>query len=270
MTQLNGSGGSGRDYHYAVVTAAYNEVNYIGKLLESMVAQTVHPKRWVIVSDGSTDGTDDLVRKFAERWEFIELHRIIEDHPRNLTAQVHAINAGFARLKDHECEFVGNLDADVSFGPTYFAELLAKFSEDPTLGLAGGSICEESDGVFVSRHNNSDTSVPHAVQLFRRECLESLGGYKPFSWCGADSYAEVALRMKGWRVQSFSALQVYHHRPTGNGFGGWRYRFRGGVMDFYLGTHPLFELFRIVRRAAGQTLYLRCSRQVCGVLVGLL
>ena len=233
---------------YALVTAAYNEENYITRALESVTAQTVKPAKWIIVNDGSSDRTAEIVRQYAAQNSFIELCNIVEDHPRNLTAQVHAINRGFSQLKDGDYDFIGNLDADVSFGPTYFEKLLAKFAADPLLGLGGGYIYEEEDGKFQPRRGNNLTSVAHAVQLFRRECLDTLGGYKPFSWAGADWYAEVSLRKEGWHVQSFADLQVDHHRPTGKGFGLLRYWYRGGIMDYYLGTHPLFEVFRLVRR----------------------
>lgn len=241
---------------YVVVTAAYNEEKFIDNLLLSVVRQTIPPQRWIIVSDGSTDHTDEIVRRYAEKYSFIELYRITEDHPRNLTAQVNAINAGFARLKADDYQFIGNLDADVSFEPTYFERLLEKFSEHPQLGLGGGYIYEEQRGAFRTRRGNNVTSVAHAVQLFRRECLEALGGYKAFSWAGADWHAEVSVRMLGWWVQSFPELHVFHHRPTGEGFGRLRYSYRGGVMDFYLGTHPVFEIFRLVRRCCEKPYFL--------------
>lgn len=234
---------------YVLATAAYNEENYIERTIFSVVHQTIPPKKWVIVSDGSTDRTDEIVREYAEKYRFIELYRITEDHPRNLTAQVNAINAGFARLRGTDYDFIGNLDSDVSLGPEYFKQLLETFSQNPNLGLAGGYIYEEQAGEFQNRRSNTITSVAHAVQLFRRECLEALGGgYKPFTWAGADWHAEVTLRMRGWDVASVPELHVFHHRPTGQGFGLLRYWYRGGVMDFYLGTHPLFEIFRVVRR----------------------
>jgi poly-beta-1,6-N-acetyl-D-glucosamine synthase len=233
---------------YALATAAYNEEKLIEKVILSIVHQTVTPVKWVIVSDGSTDRTDEIVRRYADRYSFIELYRITEDHPRNLTAQVNAINAGFARLKDVDCRFIGNLDADVTLEPTYFERLLPEYDADPRLGLAGGFIFEEQDGEFKSRKSNTLSSVAHAVQLFRRECLEALGGYKGFTWAGADWYAEVSLRMKGWHVRSIPELPAFHHRPTGKGFGLLRYWYRGGMMDFYMGTHPVFEVFRVVRR----------------------
>src|SRR5439155_7145403 len=115
-------------------------------------------------------------------------------------------------------------------------------SEDPDLGLAGGYIYEEERGEFRCRRGNSVTSVAHAVQLFRRQSFEVLGGYTAFSWGGADMHAEVTLRMKGWRVESFPDLKVFHYRPTGVGFGLLRSWYKGGLMDFYMGTHPIFEI----------------------------
>lgn len=236
------------DRRYALVTAAYNEENFIERTILSVVHQTVPPEKWIIVSDGSTDRTDEIIRKYADQYSFIELYRITEDHPRNLTAQVNAINAGFGRLKEADCGFVGNLDADISFEPTYFERLLQRYEADPRLGLTGGSIFEEQGGKFQPRKGNTVSSVAHAVQLFRRECLDALGGYRGFTWAGADWYAEVSLRMMGWHVHSIPELPAFHHRPTGAGFGHLRYLYRGGVMDFYMGNHPLFEIFKVARR----------------------
>src|SRR5947209_13754439 len=95
---------------YVLVTAAYNEERLIENTLNSVVSQTLFPKRWVIVSDGSTDRTDDIVRSYSTTYPFIELHRITEQHARDFGAQVNAINAGYERLKHLDFEFVANLD----------------------------------------------------------------------------------------------------------------------------------------------------------------
>ena len=165
-------------------------------------------------------------------------------------------------MKSGDYDFIGNLDSDVSFAPTYFETLVQKFEQNPRLGLGGGFIYEEERGEFRNRRSNSETSVAHAVQLFRRECLQKLGGYKPFSWAGADWHAEVSVRMMGWEVRSFPDLPVSHHRPTGKGFGLLRYWYMGGVMDFYMGVHPLFEVLRLVRRS-------RCRPLLIGAFVRL-
>jgi biofilm PGA synthesis N-glycosyltransferase PgaC len=253
---------------YALATAAYNEEKLIGKVIQAIVEQTVKPEKWVIVNDGSSDRTAEIIQSYAEKFPFIEMYTVTEEHPRDLTAQVHAINKGFSRLKELSCEFVGNLDADVTLEPTYFETLLARFEQDPRLGLAGGFIYEEKEGEFQIRKSNVTSSVAHAVQLFRRECLEELGGYRPFSWAGADWYAEVSLRMKGWNVHSIPDLRAFHHRPTGKGFGLYKYAYRGGKMDFYMGTHPLFEIVKMTRRLLDKPYVVAAAVRFSGFLSG--
>lgn len=234
---------------YALVTAAYNEENYIRSLIDSIVAQTQKPECWVIVSDGSTDRTDSIVSAYSTRYPFIVLHRISEDHPRNFTAQVNAINTGIGILQQKSFDFLGNLDADVTLPPNYFADLLARFRLDPDLGLAGGWIYELRRNTFRPRSGNSRLSVAHAVQLFRRDCLADIGGgYKAMPYGGPDWHAEVSARFCGWKVEAFPELEVKHHRPTGSAAGLLRTSYREGLMDYSFGSSPLFELFRIARR----------------------
>lgn len=247
---------------YVLVTAAYNEEVLIERLIASVVSQVLLPQRWIIVSDGSTDRTDEIVSEYTRQYPFIQLFRITEDHPRNFAAQAHAINAGFDQLKACDYDYIGNLDADVSFEPTYFQQLIVHFENDRKLGLAGGSICEECRGEFRSRIDNRAHSVANAVQLFRRECLETLGGrYVVLQYGGHDSQAEVTARMNGWHVQTFFELKVFHHRPTGAGVGLWRHSFRQGLMDYSIGVHPVFEvatvLARVLRKLYAPTPLLR-------------
>ena len=235
---------------YVLVTTAYNEEKLIEATIRSVVEQDVRPLRWIIVSDGSTDETDAIVRSYSDRYAFIQLHRITEDHPRNFAAQASAINAGIARLQNVAYEFIGNVDADVTFDPGYFAAVLAKFVEDPRLGLAGGFIHEpDGAGVFRTRKTNSVTSVAHACQLFRRECFEAIGGgYLALPYGGPDTYAETTARMKGWRVEAFPEHRVLHPRPTGSAGGVLRGCFRQGKMDYSLGALPSFEIAKLARR----------------------
>ena len=238
---------------YVLVTAAYNEEALIERLIISVGSQVLLPLKWIIVSDGSTDRTDEIVRDYAGRSQYIQLFRITKDHPRNFAAQASAINAGLDQLKNYDYDYIGNLDADVSFESTYFERLIVHFENDGQLGLAGGSICEECRGEFRPRKSNRSYSVANAVQLFRRECLETLGGrYFILQYGGHDWQAEVTARMKGWHVQTFSELKVFHHRPTGAGTGLWRHSFRQGLMDYSMGVHPLFEIAKLLARVLRQ------------------
>jgi glycosyltransferase involved in cell wall biosynthesis len=234
---------------YVLVTAAYNEERFITRTIDAVVSQTVPPRQWVIVSDASGDRTDQIVESYAQRHSYIRLLRITEDHPRNFEAQVRAINLGLARLESTDSEFIGNLDADVSFGPNYFGDLLGRFESNPKLGLAGGIIQERDGWIQKPPRGEILRSVPHAVQLFRRACLDALGGrYRVLRYGGPDTYAELAARMKGWDVEGFPDLVVHHHRYMASAGGVLRGRFRQGLMDYSLGFLPVFECLRCARR----------------------
>lgn len=256
---------------YAIVTAAYNEELYIEGTLRSMVAQSQLPEKWVIVSDGSTDRTDEIVRQYSAQHKFIRLHRITEVHERNWAAQVNAINAGFAIVGSLNTAFIGNLDADVTFGPDYFEKLLAKFAAQRDLGLAGGFIRELRGKKFRNRRLNNPRSVPHAVQLFRRECFDTTHPYTPLAYGGPDWYAEILARMAGWKVQMFMDLPVDHHRPTGAA-GGFRslvrYWYRQGLMDHAFGVLPSFEFLKLARRLASKPFVIGALARLSGYGVG--
>src|SRR5678816_927929 len=122
---------------YVVITPARNEATFIEQTIQSMAAQKIPPLKWVIVSDGSTDGTDDIVKKYAAQHDWIELVRMPERKERHFAGKILAFNAGFDRVKDLGYEFVASLDADITFDNEYFAFLLEKMAANPKLGLVG-------------------------------------------------------------------------------------------------------------------------------------
>jgi len=239
---------------YVLVTAAFNEEAVIEHTLRSVVSQTLLPLQWVIVSDGSTDRTDEIVKKYAAQHNFIQLLRMTDKkHGHNFGAQVRAINAGVDQLKQLAYDFIGNIDADIGLDPEYFQSLLERFRRDPKLGLGGGFICDrQEDGSFRSRPRNSLRSVAHAAQMFRRPCFESTGAYQPLPYGGPDTHAEVSARMNGWAVRSFPELRVLHYRPTGTANGIFRNSFRQGLMDYSLGYDPLYEVAKVMARISAQ------------------
>ena len=235
---------------YVLLTAAYNEEAHIGRTIESVASQTLLPQRWVIVSDCSTDRTDEIIKQYAEQYSFIRFVRIQEKHERNFGAQVVAIKRGFEQLHDVDYEFIGNLDADLTFEPDYHSKLMQKFEEDPKLGIAGGFIYEQDsrDEVFRSRVLNSEKSIGHAVQMVRRECYEAIGGWVAMPYGGQDWVALVTAQMHGWRIKAFSDLPAYHHRPTGGGDRQFHNLFREGRMDYSVGSYLPFEILKLARR----------------------
>jgi len=201
------------------------------------------PLKWVIVSDGSTDGTDDIVKKYTTENKWIELVRMPERAERHFAGKVHAFNAGYARVKDLKFDIVGSLDADISFEEDYFAYLMERFAKDSQLGVGGTPFREGS-----RQYDYRFTSIEHvsgACQLFRRVCFESIGGYKPIKGGGIDWTAVTTARMKGWKTRTFTDKVCIHHRKIGTGKSRQLAAFfRFGKQDYYLGGHPLWEVFR--------------------------
>jgi poly-beta-1,6-N-acetyl-D-glucosamine synthase len=252
VDNLNPTGGDkGRDVApqtYVLVTAAYNEEQNIEKAIRSVLAQTLLPLRWVIVSDGSVDRTDEIVQSYAAANDWIRFLRMVRAPGRSFGSKVRALQAGGNLLEGVTSDFVGNLDADVSLEPFYFENLMARFQERPTLGIAGGFVCEDTSGEFQSRRSNRTYSVAHAAQLVRRECYDAIGGYAVLEYGGEDWHAQTSARMKGWEAEAFPELKIFHHRHTGEGDNLLRHKFRQGRMDYSFGSDPLFELLKCAER----------------------
>jgi biofilm PGA synthesis N-glycosyltransferase PgaC len=232
---------------YALITAAYNEGRFIGRTIESVLNQTVRPAQWIIVSDGSVDDTDAIVQRYARDHSFIGYFRMPDGHVRIPAAQIRAFNEGL-RLVDDSNDFIGNVDADVEFPPTYFESLFQRFAANPKLGLAGGVVEDADVGFRKALRGEGLRTVCQAVQLFRWDCYKAIGGYPALRYGSSDTYMEVSARKLGWDVESYPDLRVAHNRPTASASGLLRGRLRQGRADFYIGTHPLFEIARCCRR----------------------
>jgi biofilm PGA synthesis N-glycosyltransferase PgaC len=232
-------------HSYVLVTAARNEAEFIELTVKAVVAQTLRPVRWVIVSDGSTDGTDEIVSKYASVHPWIELVCMPPRRERHFAGKAYAFNAGRARLEGLHYDAIGNLDADVSFDDTYFEFLLARLVDDPSLGVVGTAFEDKSlhyDYRFVSIEH-----VAGPLQLFRRECLEDIGGYVPSKSGGVDHIAVITARMKGWKTRTFTEKAYRHHREMGTAARGVvMARYKSGALDYALGGHPVWELFRTI------------------------
>jgi len=235
-----------KNLEYVAVTPARNEAQFIELTMKSMIAQTMLPLKWVIVSDGSTDGTDDIVKKYAAQYSWIELVRTPERAERHFAGKVHAFNAGYAKVRDVEYDVIVSLDADISFESDYFEFLLGKLSADVGLGLVGTPFRELSGETYDYRFVNIE-HVSGACQVFRRECFEAIGGYMPVKGGSIDHIAVITARMKGWKTRTFTDKFCGHHREMGTAQRSvLMSRFKLGVKDYTVGNHPLWEVFRTI------------------------
>jgi GT2 family glycosyltransferase len=233
---------------YVIITAARNEEAFIGNVIESVLAQTVHPLAWVIVSDGSTDGTDDIVKSYADRCSWIRYLRRDVRSERNFANKIHAFDLAYQQVRGVPFEFIGNLDADIVVPPTYYENLLGRFISDPKLGLTSGFIDQLRYGKVILEAFSAPESVPHGAQLVRRTCFEQIGGYLPLEDGGEDWCAQVSARTLGWNTSSFPEIRATELRDTEAEGPVLARRIKEGRMDYSMGSLPAFELIKCMRR----------------------
>jgi poly-beta-1,6-N-acetyl-D-glucosamine synthase len=233
---------------FVIVTPARNEAAFIEKTIGSVICQTSLPLRWVIVDDGSTDSTFEIIGRYAAQHPWIEVLQTSASRERNFGAKVRAFNLGYEKVKHLNYEVIVNIDADVSFAPDYCEFVLSKFSEDPDLGVAG-TVFEE-DGYSSDRNSfEGQRHVPGGCQFFRGRCFEDVGGYVANEAGGVDWIAVTTARMLGWKTRSFREMSFFHHRHLGTAQRSFLSSvFSYGSKDYYLGWHPLWEVFRVVHR----------------------
>jgi glycosyltransferase involved in cell wall biosynthesis len=240
---------------YVVITPARNEAESIERTIRSMISQTSKPIRWAIVSDGSTDGTDEIVLKHCAVHDWMKLVRMPERHERHFAGKAEAFNVGYAVLKELSFDLVGNLDADLSFDEDFFEFLIGKFMDNPRLGI-GGAPFQEDGKTYDFRFSSID-HVSGACQLFRRGCYEEIGGYSSIKAGGIDVVAVLTARMRGWQTQTFTEKVYIHHRKMGTAQNSvMKSRFKDGQKDYALGAHPAWVIFRAIYQMSKRPLVL--------------
>lgn len=239
---------------YVLITAAHNEQEYIEKTILSVINQLHKPTEWIIVNDGSTDNTASIVNKYASENSFIKLLNNNRKEGRDFASKVYAINIGLKNIQTSDYDYIGILDADVSFDKDYYSLLIEEFKENTKLGIAGGNYFDIISGKKVPVHL-SPNSVRGATQFFRRKCFDQIGALLPMKYGGEDAAACFSARMYSWETKNFPKMLVLHHRPTG--FAGknlLKTRLRDGYVEYNLGYHPLFQFVKCVKRVT-QTPY---------------
>lgn len=256
---------------YVLITPVYNEEDLIEQVIKSVVAQTILPQKWIIVNDGSTDGTVDIIKRHQAEHDFINLLQLKrEDIESYYDRRARAVLAGYEKIKNLEFDFLGVLDADITLEPTYYEQILQEFDQNPKLGIAAGIFLYEVNGCLEKPlMDRLCTSGSH--QVFRRECYEEIGGYIPLKHGGDDSLIDIMARMHGWNTWSFDEYPVVQHRMVGTGDGRsvLRARFRQGLTEYGIATYPLFMLAKSLRRAFLEKPYLIGSlARMAGFLYG--
>ncbi len=241
---------------YVLITAAHNEQDYIEKTIISVVNQAHKPAEWIIVNDGSTDSTESIIRRYENENPFIKVINSKRNGEHNFASKVYALKIGLQNISTKEFDYIGILDADVSFEKDYYSSLIEEFKKNPKLGIAGGFYFDIVNGKKVPV-KSSPYSIRGATQFFHRECFEKIGGLKSVKYGGEDALACYTARMYGWEIKNFDNLIVLHHKPTGLSAGNiFKARFRDGFVEYNLGYHPLFQFIKCMKRIFSRPLFI--------------
>jgi glycosyltransferase involved in cell wall biosynthesis len=227
---------------YVCLTPARDEARNLPRVAASLAAQTTPPRRWIIVDNGSRDGTVELARELAREHAWIGVLTVDGDRsPVRGAPIVRALHAGLAAIDDPP-DVVVNLDADVSFEPDYFDRLLAGFVDDPSLGISSGS-CYELEGGEWRQRFVTGTTVWGASRAWRWECLQQLLPLEErLGWDGMD---EFKANLRGWTTLTRLDLPFRHHRAEGARDGGMhRARMTQGRTAHYMGYRPWYLVVR--------------------------
>ena len=220
-----------------LITPARDEAAHLERTVRAVAAQTRPPDLWLIVDDGSRDGTPRLLERLARQVPFLEARnapardRAVAEDGLALAAEAVAFNTALASVDADDFTHVGKLDADVELPPDYLERLLDAFDAEPALGIAGGVLLEREAGEWREARVPAN-HVRGALKLYSRECLTAIGGVQ--ERLGWDTIDETYARMRGFETRSLPQMRARHHRPVATRGGTLRGRARHGECAYIL------------------------------------
>jgi poly-beta-1,6-N-acetyl-D-glucosamine synthase len=220
------------DQRVLIISPVRNEAAHIERVVRGVAEQTDPPARWVVLDDGSTDGTLEMLRALAPGVPFLTVLSSadtpeLKAAPDRLAraAAPRAFNRALATVDWSEYTHVMKLDGDIELPPDYFAQLAQRFTADPSLGIACGDLVEPNGDGFklvpIPEHH-----VHGALKCYTRPCFAEIGGVQ--ERLGWDTIDETYARMRGFTTRSFRDIVAVHHRPLATADGALRGRARHG------------------------------------------
>jgi biofilm PGA synthesis N-glycosyltransferase PgaC len=232
---------------YVVITPVRNEAGYVGGTIHSVLTQTLLPQQWVIVDDGSTDGTRDLIEATSRTHAWVTtLSRPDRGFRKSGGGVVEAFYDGYRILRNGDWDFLVKLDGDLSFEPDYFEKCFAYFADEPRLGIGGGVIYSTEHGrIKADSPNDPPFHVRGATKIYRAACWQQVHPLVPGP--GWDTVDEVRANMLGWHTRTFHDVRLVQHRTTGAVDGAWATWFKNGLANYVTGYHPAFMAAKCVK-----------------------
>jgi len=228
---------------YIIISPVKNEEEYIETTITSMKNQKLQPLKWVIVNDGSTDKTKEIIELHSKDYNRIVLldRKNVNDKRKRGKGVVEAFYDGFELIKNLDFDFIVKLDGDLKLDTNFFEKIIDRFDNDPKLGIASGVSYIQKRGKWVPERASKGFTYGE-TKVYRKRCFEEIGGIVPsMGWDGIDHIKAV---MHGWKAIGFDDIIFYHLRPQGKGTGRLKAAYEEGICCYFMGYHPLFFILR--------------------------
>ena len=249
MSDIKEINGTTRIAPLVIISPVRDESALIEKTLQSMISQSIKPLEWILVDDGSTDRTAEIIESYSSRYPFIRLVTIKDRGFRKLGGGViAAFKYGLTQISSTSYQFIAKLDGDMSFGPNYLEMMFSAFDSNPKLAAVSGKVYRPEGDKFVEELT-IDEHVAGQFKLYRWTAYCDIGGFvEEVMWDGIDVHTA---RMKGWETMSFEDdhARLIHHRLMGSSDRSvMRGRLRWGRGIYFMGYHPLYALASSIYR----------------------
>ena len=199
-----------------IVIPAYNEEKYLSQTLQSLVNQTVLPKKIIVVNDNSSDGTQSIIDNYSSTYPFIQSLKILSEAKHLPGSKViDAFYEGF-ELLDNNYDVICKFDADLIFPKNYLENLIKKFESNPLCGMAGGFCYIKNKEKWMLENLTNKDHIRGALKAYKRECFQQIGGLK--RTMGWDTVDELLAQYHGWQIETDESLHVIHLKPTGDSY----------------------------------------------------
>jgi len=244
-----------------------NEAKHLPGTIASVAQQSILPAQWIIVNDGSTDGSMLLLEKAAREFPWITIVQRGDRGSRKPgTGVIEAFYDGYVKVQ-HTWDFLVKLDGDVSFDSDYFERCFKKFSDNSKLGIGGGTVCNMIKGQITPESKlDPPFHVRGATKIYRRECWDQIG--ELLRAPGWDTLDELKANMLGWKTLTFTEVRILHHKPAGSADGSWTNWVKNGLANYLVGYHPLFMFIKSIRRTVHPPYFIQAAGLLFGFLSG--
>ncbi len=234
---------------FVIISPVRNEEDFVEKTIESVINQTVIPDEWIIVNDGSTDLTQEIIEKYTRDNDWIKLINLKDRgfyYPG--TGVVNVIKQGFENISKNDWDFLVKLDCDITIEKAYFENIFKEFENNPKLGIASGAIhLVNGNGGRTIKEKSQYDHPWGASKIYRRKCYDQINGWKPIpGWDLADI---LSAQMNGWETRCFDEYKIFHFRLTGGRREGLtKGRFLLGRFHYRYGYGPVYTFLKSVYR----------------------